>query len=127
NRQFGNQHDFDTCSVDEHVLDAPGSVSESTDVAAELPGSTDFPSQQVITAVGGFQQNPCGNNSASLLFVTQQDFGTCAVDEGAVEASGSGAGSTDVEIGYAESTDVDSQHVITAVGWFQQNTCGNNS
>src|SRR5712692_8484803 len=76
---------------------------------------SDAASQQMITAVGGEQQNPCGSNIASLFFVTQQGFAHCA---------GSGSASTSVSTGNA--SDAASQQMITAVGGEQQNPCGSN-
>src|SRR5712692_1262664 len=78
-------------------------------------GGSDAASQQMITAVGGEQQNPCGSNIASLFFVTQQGFAHCA---------GAGSASTSVSTGNA--SDAASQQMITAVGGEQQNPCGSN-
>ncbi|MGH7921654.1 MAG: hypothetical protein ACREQM_17195, partial [Candidatus Dormibacteraceae bacterium] len=86
-------------------------------------------SQQEITAIGGAQQNPCGGNTASLFFVTQQDFGQCA-DESAFGSSDpsaiGNAGATGVgRTGGADQTA--SQQTITAIGGAQQNPCGSNT
>src|SRR5699024_12151004 len=63
------------------------------EVAASSDACQSHASQQAITAIGGAQQNPCGSNTASLLFVTQQDFGECADQGGLVgETAGAVAG-----------------------------------
>ncbi|HEX9548610.1 MAG TPA: hypothetical protein VF942_14810, partial [Acidimicrobiales bacterium] len=91
------------------------SASPANSVAVSGTGS-DAASQQMITAVGGEQQNPCGSNIASLFFVTQQGFAHCA---------GSGSASTAVSTG-STGSDAASQQMITAVGGEQQNPCGSN-
>src|SRR5256885_12942274 len=62
-------------------------------------------SQQVVTAVGGLQQNPCGNTAWSLLFVSQTNFHSCTP--------------ADVAAGT-----IASQQTVTLVGGMHQDACG---
>ncbi|MGH9138070.1 MAG: hypothetical protein ACRD0G_13670, partial [Acidimicrobiales bacterium] len=94
-------------------------AAESASGAGGGDGRNDTASQQMITAVGGEQQNPCGSNIASLFFVTQQDFGACA-EAGDGHGTGGGTGTG------GGRNDTASQQMITAVGGEQQNPCGSN-
>ncbi|WP_460463681.1 hypothetical protein, partial [Arthrobacter pigmenti] len=71
---FTTSQDFGTCGGEG---DVSGNDGES-EKASYQGHASDVASQQTITLVGGMQQNPCGMQAASLLFVTSQDFGTCA-------------------------------------------------
>src|SRR5712692_8043787 len=103
-----------------------GSGSASTSVST---GGSDAASQQMITAVGGEQQNPCGSNIASLFFVTQQGFAHCA-GQGSATVSASPQRAPVVSngpaVGTGSASDAASQQMITAVGGEQQNPCGSN-
>jgi uncharacterized protein (DUF983 family) len=107
---FVTSQDFGTCADGSSISE--GSVSG---VPAGT-GSSDLASQQTVTLVGGMQQNPCGSSAASLLFTTQQDFGTCGDD-----VAGAGSGSS------VDTSDIASQQTVTLVGGMQQNACGSSA
>src|SRR5438132_1288494 len=92
------------------VTNAPAATN-----AVALGGNgSDAASQQMITAVGGEQENPCGSNIASLFFVTQQAFARCTGGgyDGKCVVQGAGvAGAA-------------SQHMNNGVGCGQQTRCG---
>ncbi|MGH9243170.1 MAG: hypothetical protein ACRD29_02390, partial [Acidimicrobiales bacterium] len=123
---FVTTQDFGACAGDELGSGAGG-------VGGVGSGHTDTASQTTITAIGGFGQNPCGSTAASLLFVTTQDFGACAGDEGgagvapgdqmciAIHPPPPGCGGAGSGAGH---NDTASQTTITAIGGFGQNPCG---
>ncbi|HZX02687.1 hypothetical protein, partial [Kribbella sp.] len=76
-------------------------------------------SQQTSTAVSTQQQNGCGSSAGSPLWVTTQDYGTCAGEAGGSSASGTGRGGYDSSVG--------SQQTSTAVSTQQQNGCGSSA
>src|SRR5699024_9625087 len=106
---FVNTTDWGTCATEGGTSVPPSGAGSA--------GSSDIASQQTITLVGGMQQNPCGQQAASLLFVTSQDFCTCC------HAAGDATPAPSVDA-YAGSSDIASQQSITLVGGMQQNPCG---
>src|SRR5699024_11506939 len=116
---FVAQQVFGVCADQGAVAGVPAGSGAAVGGAAG--GLDQTASQQAITAVGGAQQNPCGSNTASLLFVTQQDFGECA-DQGAV--AGVPAGSVAAGHGAAGGLgQTGAQERKSAVGGARQEPC----
>jgi len=117
---FVNTTDWGTCATSDGGSAPAGSGGWGSG------GHSDVASQQTITAIGGMQQNPCGQQAASLFFVSSHDFGTCATDNGGAAAAPAGAGTVPAGSGWGSGghSDVASQQTITAVGGMQQNPCG---
>ncbi|MGH3095205.1 MAG: hypothetical protein ACRDMV_04300, partial [Streptosporangiales bacterium] len=118
---FVTQQDFGECADQGASTAVPAGSTAAGNASGR--GLDQTASQQTITLVGGAQQNPCGSNTASLLFVTQQDFGECA-DQGtstAVPAGSEGTGQP------APSGEIASQQAITLLGGAQQNPCGSST
>jgi hypothetical protein len=95
---FETSTDFGTCGSGAAVAG-----SSARKGGAAVHGGT--ASQQAVTAVGGLQQNPCGNTAWSLLFVSQTNFHSCTP--------------ADVAAGT-----IASQQTVTLIGGMHQDACG---
>ncbi|WP_427886973.1 hypothetical protein ACQHIV_29060 [Kribbella sp. GL6] len=100
--------DYGTCA---------GETSGATGSAGHGAYDSSVGSQQTSTAVSTQQQNGCGSSAGSPLWVTSQDYGTCAGESNG--STGAGRGGYDSSVG--------SQQTSTAVSTQQQNGCGSSA